>query len=98
MHIIFLDFGVPEDSTSFTAFVEAVRNLDDTFEVHTPIVCHCSAGIGRTGTFTVVDILLTALRNGNTDDLPMIDDLVLKMRTSRMYLVQVKFLLEMIFN
>jgi hypothetical protein len=45
-------------------------------------------GIGRSGTFFVADIILTALRNGKGDELPMIDDLVLHMRKYRMYCVQ----------
>lgn len=82
------DFGTPEDVSNFTDFVEVVRNLDDSFEEKRPIVTHCSAGIGRSGTFVVADVMLTALRSGKTEDLPMIDDLILQMRRSRMYLVQ----------
>jgi protein tyrosine phosphatase len=97
------DFGVPEDSSNFRKFVEAVRDLDDSFEKqNAPIVAHCSAGksilippnstnfvgIGRSGTFVVSDILLTALRTGKTENLPLIDELVLHMRKFRMWLIQ----------
>lgn len=38
------DFGVPEETTNFEKFVEAIRDLDDTFDESGPIVQHCSAG------------------------------------------------------
>ncbi|CAD5209758.1 unnamed protein product [Bursaphelenchus xylophilus] len=80
------DFGVPENVKEFLDFVEAVRDYDD--EVDSPIICHCSAGIGRTGTFTVVDVLVTAIRAQLEEPLPSIDDLIVFLRQYRMSLVQ----------
>ncbi|CAD5206702.1 unnamed protein product [Bursaphelenchus okinawaensis] len=80
------DFGVPDNVFDFLEFVEAVRNFDET--VNSPIVCHCSAGVGRTGTFTVVDVLISAIRAKVDEALPSIDDLVLYLRKYRMSLVQ----------
>lgn len=36
----------------------------------------------------VADIFLSAFRSGKTDNFPLIDELILNMRQSRMYLVQ----------
>jgi protein tyrosine phosphatase len=38
------DFHVPEDTINFEKFVEEIRDLDDSFEDHKPIITHCSAG------------------------------------------------------
>jgi len=50
-----------------------------------PIVVHCSAGIGRTGTFCTLDISIRRL-----DDVGLIDvhDTVTKIRSQRAYSIQ----------
>lgn len=50
------DFGLPDSPGDFLGFLHAVRNsqaLDK--NLHGPAVVHCSAGIGRSGTFCIVD-------------------------------------------
>ena len=49
------DFGVPEDTGPFLDFVESVRAFKDVLE-NAPVLVHCSAGIGRTGTFISVNL------------------------------------------
>ena len=51
-----------------------------------PLLVHCSAGVGRTGTFIVIDQVITALEQGNNK----IDivDLIRSIREDRMALVQ----------
>ncbi|KAG2392679.1 hypothetical protein C9374_011404 [Naegleria lovaniensis] len=49
------DFGVP-DLTSFQHVVQHVNNVNS--PKGSPIFVHCSAGIGRTGTFCLVDSIL----------------------------------------
>jgi len=56
------DHGVPHDPGAVLGFLQAVTLKQEEYGNEEndigPIVVHCSAGIGRTGTFIVVDILL----------------------------------------
>ncbi|UJR34234.1 hypothetical protein I4U23_021639 [Adineta vaga] len=60
---------------------------------HTPIVVHCSAGVGRTGTYIAVD-MLTQLINQAGDKLPNMEldvmGIVSKLREDRVKMVQTK--------
>lgn len=49
------DFGVPESPASFLNFLFKVRESGALGVDHGPAVVHCSAGIGRSGTFSLVD-------------------------------------------
>ncbi|CAD0082733.1 unnamed protein product [Aureobasidium vineae] len=57
-----------------------------------PRIIHCSAGVGRSGTFIALDFLLAHLEHGNLDSVPddidPILDTVNAMRTQRMMMVQ----------
>ena len=61
------DHGVPSDPTTVLSFLKDVNDRQayhlqqNTSSNIGPIVVHCSAGIGRTGTFIVIDILLNVL-------------------------------------
>lgn len=52
------DFGVPESPASFLNFLFKVRESGSLNHEHGPAVIHCSAGIGRSGTFSLVDTCL----------------------------------------
>lgn len=52
------DFGVPESPASFLNFLFKVRESGSLSREHGPIVVHCSAGIGRSGTFCLADTCL----------------------------------------
>lgn len=52
------DFGVPESPASFLNFLFKVRESRCLNSDHGPVVVHCSAGIGRSGTFCLVDTCL----------------------------------------
>ncbi|BDA46574.1 Tyrosine-protein phosphatase non-receptor type 1 [Coccomyxa sp. Obi] len=57
------DHGVPSTTQPLRDLVQAVRGLH-TSDAGPPVV-HCSAGIGRTGTFCAVDIALARLRSAD---------------------------------
>ena len=50
------DFGVPEPPQTLVRFVRAYRQ--HLTPDQTPVVVHCSAGVGRSGTFISLDRLL----------------------------------------
>ena len=62
-----VDHGILEHATSFLMFIRRVKVLHSSDT--TPIVVHCSAGVGRTGCFIVVDTLLERLKYENTIDI-----------------------------
>uniref|UniRef100_A0A1A8MXL8 protein-tyrosine-phosphatase n=1 Tax=Nothobranchius pienaari TaxID=704102 RepID=A0A1A8MXL8_9TELE len=82
------DFGVPESPASFLNFLFKVRESGCLNSEHGPVVVHCSAGIGRSGTFCLVDtcLLLMSLRKDPSS--VRIRDVLLKMRQYRMGLIQ----------
>lgn len=52
-----------------------------------PLLVHCSAGVGRTGTFIVIDQVITALEQGQPGSVDIVD-LIGTIREDRMALVQ----------
>ncbi|XP_024143457.1 receptor-type tyrosine-protein phosphatase delta isoform X32 [Oryzias melastigma] len=77
------DHGVPEHPTPFLAFLRRVKacNPPDAG----PMVVHCSAGVGRTGCFIVIDAMLERNKHEKTVD---IYGHVTLMRAQRNYMVQ----------
>uniref|UniRef100_A0A1I7WV75 protein-tyrosine-phosphatase n=1 Tax=Heterorhabditis bacteriophora TaxID=37862 RepID=A0A1I7WV75_HETBA len=78
------DHGVPDHPTPFLIFLKRVKTLNPPDAG--PIISHCSAGIGRTGAFIVIDCMLERLRYENTVD---IFGCVTALRSQRSYMVQV---------
>ncbi|CAL2032981.1 unnamed protein product [Caenorhabditis brenneri] len=77
------DHGVPDHPTPFLIFLKRVKTLNP--HDAGPIISHCSAGIGRTGAFIVIDCMLERLRYENTVD---IYGCVTALRAQRSYMVQ----------
>ncbi|KAG8144874.1 hypothetical protein E2320_013282 [Naja naja] len=90
------DYGVPSSAATLIDFLGAVKQqqrvavsaLGPRYKGHPggpPIVVHCSAGIGRTGTFCALDICLSQLQEVGTLN---IYQTVVRMRTQRAFSIQ----------
>ncbi|XP_057713015.1 receptor-type tyrosine-protein phosphatase S-like isoform X9 [Corythoichthys intestinalis] len=77
------DHGVPEYPTPFLNFLRRVKTCNPPDAG--PIIAHCSAGVGRTGCFIVIDAMLERIRHERTAD---IYGHVTLMRSQRNYMVQ----------
>jgi protein-tyrosine phosphatase len=81
-HLLFAgwpDFSVPEgaDRAGMLKLVDISRskNADNATN---PRIVHCSAGIGRSGTFIALDWLMQELEEGSLDNTPETEDPVVK--------------------
>ncbi|XP_063697300.1 tyrosine-protein phosphatase non-receptor type 9 isoform X2 [Culicoides brevitarsis] len=90
------DYGVPASAMAMLNFLQQVREqqalmvkaLGDTWAGHhrgPPIIVHCSAGIGRTGTFITLDICISRLEDVGTAD---VKGTVERIRSQRAYSIQ----------
>jgi len=77
------DFGVPDPPQTLVRFVRAFR--DRVSPEQRPIVVHCSAGVGRSGTFIALDRILQRIRKYDVVD---IFGIVYEMRKERVWMVQ----------
>ncbi|XP_077126277.1 tyrosine-protein phosphatase non-receptor type 2 isoform X2 [Ranitomeya variabilis] len=82
------DFGVPESPGSFLDFLFEVRNSGSLGPDFGPSVVHCSAGIGRSGTFSLVDTCLILIEKRKDPSTVDIKKVLLDMRRYRMGLIQ----------
>ncbi|KAM3864531.1 tyrosine-protein phosphatase non-receptor type 9 [Diretmus argenteus] len=96
LYVSWPDFGVPKCASAMLDFREhvlqmqeaAVRSLGPSWTGPPggpPVVVHCSAGIGRTGTFCTLDICLSRLEDIGTVD---VRQTVRLMRTQRAFSIQ----------
>lgn len=88
------DFGVPQSAIAMLEFRQKVRDFQKQYlktiewkghPLGPPIVVHCSAGIGRTGTFITIDISIQRLDDRGRID---IKKTVEKIRLQRAYSIQ----------
>ncbi|XP_011315054.1 tyrosine-protein phosphatase Lar isoform X2 [Fopius arisanus] len=77
------DHGVPEHPAPFLQFLRRVRTLN--MPDSGPLVVHCSAGVGRTGCFIVIDSMLERIKHEKMID---IYGHVTCLRAQRNYMVQ----------
>uniref|UniRef100_A0A8C4IUV0 Tyrosine-protein phosphatase non-receptor type 9 n=1 Tax=Dicentrarchus labrax TaxID=13489 RepID=A0A8C4IUV0_DICLA len=96
LYVSWPDFGVPKSASAMLDFREhvlqrreaAVQSLGSSWTGPPggpPVVVHCSAGIGRTGTFCTLDICLSRLEDIGTVD---VRQTVRRMRTQRAFSIQ----------
>ena len=88
------DFAVPEDNDR-TALLELLKLCaKKNTSPSNPRIIHCSAGVGRSGTFIALEHLLAQVESGAIldakDDEDMIYDVVNRLREQRMLMVQME--------
>ncbi|XP_032889582.1 receptor-type tyrosine-protein phosphatase epsilon isoform X1 [Amblyraja radiata] len=77
------DFGVPFAPIGMLKFLKKVKALNPSYAG--PIVVHCSAGVGRTGTFIVIDAMIDMMEAEQKVD---VFGFVSRIRNQRPQLVQ----------
>uniref|UniRef100_A0A3Q2PAZ7 Tyrosine-protein phosphatase non-receptor type n=1 Tax=Fundulus heteroclitus TaxID=8078 RepID=A0A3Q2PAZ7_FUNHE len=78
------DHGVPNEPGGVLWFLEEVNRTQSTIKEAGPIIVHCSAGIGRTGTIIVIDILIDVINRQGLDcdiDIPKTIQMVRQQRS-----------------
>uniref|UniRef100_A0A7N8WQA8 Receptor-type tyrosine-protein phosphatase F n=1 Tax=Mastacembelus armatus TaxID=205130 RepID=A0A7N8WQA8_9TELE len=77
--------GVPKTGEGFIDFIGQVHKTKEQFGQDGPITVHCSAGVGRTGVFITLSIVLERMRYEGVVDL---FQTVKMLRTQRLAMVQ----------
>ncbi|XP_053165227.1 receptor-type tyrosine-protein phosphatase epsilon isoform X7 [Hemicordylus capensis] len=77
------DFGVPFTPIGMLKFLKKVKSLNPSHAG--PIVVHCSAGVGRTGTFIVIDAMIDMMHAEQKVD---VFEFVARIRNQRPQMVQ----------
>ncbi|MCP9261709.1 Tyrosine-protein phosphatase 10D [Dirofilaria immitis] len=79
------DFGVPEHAAGLVHFVRLFRTRLPPSHNNKPTIVHCSAGVGRSGTFIALDRLIQCVAK----NLPLdVFSIVYEMRLDRCHMVQ----------
>ena len=78
------DHGVPDNVMSLIAFIRHVRKLHPVSHQQ-PLLVHCSAGVGRTGTLIFLDIIMQQMK---TEDTISVLHWLRNLRMQRMMMVQ----------
>ena len=96
------DFAVPEDEDR-AALLELLRlTAEKNNDPSNPRIIHCSAGVGRSGTFIALEYLLAQVDSGaiaNTEDsVDLVFDLVDCLREQRMMMVQTELQYQFLYD
>ena len=87
------DFGTPDTSTALLKYRDSIikkqhEAIEQTASTsYPPLVVHCSAGVGRSGTFVAIDIYIQKFE---TTGLVDIKSVVTKLREQRYYSIQTR--------
>ncbi|XP_072774899.1 receptor-type tyrosine-protein phosphatase V isoform X2 [Taeniopygia guttata] len=79
------DHGIPESTSSIITFRELVQEHIQSTKDAGPTLVHCSAGVGRTGTFIALDRLLQQMKQEKVVD---IFGVVYSLRMNRYLMIQ----------
>ena len=78
------DHGVPKFATSLISFIRRVQKTHDK-DKGIPLLVHCSAGVGRTGTFILLDSMLERIKAEKTVN---VYEFLMGLRQKRVLMVQ----------
>ncbi|CAF97832.1 unnamed protein product, partial [Tetraodon nigroviridis] len=87
-YISWPDHGVPEEPGGVLSFLDQVNTKQEEFGDAGPMVIHCSAGIGRTGTIVVIDMILETIDTLGLDCDIDISKYIVMVREQRSGMVQ----------
>ncbi|XP_075562632.1 tyrosine-protein phosphatase non-receptor type 23 [Pelecanus crispus] len=87
------ELGLPDSKGSLLRFIQEVHgHYLHQRPLHTPVVVHCSSGVGRTGAFCLLYAAMQELEAGN--GIPDLARLVKRMRQQRKHMLQEKLHLK----
>ncbi|XP_030851758.1 receptor-type tyrosine-protein phosphatase epsilon [Strongylocentrotus purpuratus] len=92
-YTIWPDMGVPESSQPLLDFRDIVKNANPADSG--PIIVHCSAGVGRTGTFITINCMIEMIEAEKKID---VFNFINEMRKRRAFMVQVQQQYEFIYE
>ncbi|KAJ3597475.1 hypothetical protein NHX12_000998, partial [Muraenolepis orangiensis] len=82
------DHGVPGEPGGVLSFLAQVNAKQEKFDDAGPMIIHCSAGIGRTGTFVVIDMILHTIETRGVETDIDIQKCIQMVREQRSGMVQ----------
>ena len=85
------DHGLPQNAMSLISFIRRVRK-EHPVSLDQPLLVHCSAGVGRTGTFILLDRVMQQMKREGTLS---IYNILKGMRGQRMKMVQTQVVVFM---
>ncbi|KAM6412721.1 LOW QUALITY PROTEIN: tyrosine-protein phosphatase non-receptor type 23 [Pluvialis apricaria] len=87
------ELGLPDSKGSLLRFIQEVHgHYLHQRPLHTPVVVHCSSGVGRTGAFCLLYAAMQEVEAGN--GIPDLPQLVKRMRQQRKHMLQEKLHLK----